>query len=312
MRNSRNGANAAGMAMPSPHVIVCGNEKGGSGKSTLAMHLAIALVKSGCRVATVDLDGRQQSLSRYVDNRRIWSQRSGVALAMPRHCAITPSAQRSFDAAEADEAERLLGAIEDLAGDFHYVVVDTPGSDTYLNRLAHRIADTLVTPMNDSFVDLDVIGRFGPSGDDSGGVSQYAEAVRAARQERAGHDKRVLDWIVVRNRLGNFSTRNERSVDLSLRRMAGELGFRVADGISERVIFRELFPLGVTVIDELDEKVIGVKPTLSHLAARQEIRRLVAALNLPTDQLARKRAEIRRLQVESPSTELKLPDIFAL
>lgn len=310
MRNSRNMASA--VAMSSPHVIVCGNEKGGSGKSTLAMHIAVALLKSGFRVATIDLDGRQRSLTRYIDNRRAWSGQRGVALSMPRHSDVTPSPLRNIDMAEADEAERLLGGIEDLTGDFHYVVVDTPGSDTYLNRLAHRIADTLVTPMNDSFVDLDVIGRFGPASGEVSGVSQYAEAVRAARSERIGHDERVLDWIVVRNRLGNFSTRNERSVDAGLRHLATELGFRLADGISERVIFRELFPLGVTVIDELDEKIIGVRPTLSHLAARQEIRRLISALNLPTDQLAQRRAEMRRQYLETAGKPLKLPDIFAI
>lgn len=311
MRQSRNGAPTARPHMATPHVIVCGNEKGGSGKSTLAMHIAVALLKTGYRVATIDLDGRQRSLSRYVDNRLAWSARRRVALESPYHFSVAPSALRNSDDAEADEAGRLLTGIEDLAGDYHYVVVDTPGADTFLNRLAHRLADTLVTPMNDSFVDLDVIGRFSTEGEVDG-MSQYALAVAEARSERVGLDAKVLDWIVVRNRLGNFSTRNERRVDASLRKLAAEFGFRVADGIAERVIFRELFPLGVTVIDELDEEVIGVKPTLSHLAARQEIRRLITALNLPTDELAKRRTELRRQYAEASARPLKLPDIFAL
>ncbi len=294
-----------------PHVIVCGNEKGGSGKSTLAVHLAVALMTSGYRVATIDLDGRQRSMTRYIDNRHAWSARQGVRLEMPYHTGVAPSSLRSADEAEADEAARLLGSIEDLDAEFQYIVIDTPGADTYLNRLAHRIADTLVTPMNDSFVDLDVIGRINPETREIEGASQYAEAVREARRERRNLDGAVLDWIVVRNRLGNFSTRNERNVDSFLRRLALDLGFRIADGITERVIYRELFPLGATVIDELDERVIGVRPTLSHLAARQEIRRLITALNLPTDELAKRRAELRRQYAESSKRPLELPDIFA-
>ena len=155
------------------------------------------------------------------------------------------------------------------------------------------------------------IRRINPETREIEGASQYAEAVREARRERRNLDGAVLDWIVVRNRLGNFSTRNERNVDSFLRRLALDLGFRIADGITERVIYRELFPLGATVIDELDERVIGVRPTLSHLAARQEIRRLITALNLPTDELAKRRAELRRQYAESSKRPLELPDIFA-
>lgn len=301
---------SAKTSIGAPHVIVCGNEKGGSGKSTLAVHIATALMKSGYRVATIDLDGRQRSMTRYLDNRHAWALRRHLRIDLPHHFSIQASVARNADEAEADEASRLLGGIEELGAQFQYVVIDTPGADTYLNRLAHRIADTLVTPMNDSFVDLDVLGRVDAETLEIAGPSQYAEAVREARRERVNLDGAVLDWIVVRNRLGNFSTRNERKVDSVLRKLALDLGFRIADGITERLIYRELFPLGVTVIDELDEKILGVRPTLSHLAARQEIRRLITALNLPTDELAKRRTELRRQYAESSKRPLKLPDIF--
>ena len=62
-------------------VIVVGNEKGGSGKSTVAMHVAVALVKARPeRVATIDLDIRQRSLTHYVENRRAWGERIGREL----------------------------------------------------------------------------------------------------------------------------------------------------------------------------------------------------------------------------------------
>lgn len=293
-----------------PHVIVCGNEKGGSGKSTLAVHLAVALIKSGYRVATIDLDGRQRSMSRYLENRAAWRDRTSTALAIPDHFHVAPSALRDPGNAEGDEITRFTDGIAAFGSRHHYIVIDTPGANTFLNRLAHRIADTLVTPVNDSFVDLDVIGDFDARSNEIRGPSHYAAAVTIARRERAALDGRTLDWVVVRNRLGSFSTRNERRVDGFLRRLAGELDFRLADGISERVIYRELFPFGATVIDELDQSVIGVRPTLSHLAARQEMRRLVSTLNLPTDELGRRRAALQRRYAEGAMTPIEMPDIF--
>src|SRR5579862_8187854 len=69
-------------------VIVVGNEKGGSGKSTIAMHIAIALIKSGQSIATIDLDSRQRSFTQYIENRRAWSERVGRELQTPNHLCI--------------------------------------------------------------------------------------------------------------------------------------------------------------------------------------------------------------------------------
>jgi chromosome partitioning protein len=288
-----------------------GNEKGGSGKSTTAMHIAVALLKSGYSVATVDLDGRQLSLTRYVENRGRWARAAGVSLAVPEHFHVPPSRRESLTDSEGEEFRKLTDGLSEVEARHDFVVIDTPGSDTFLNRLAHRIADTLITPMNDSFIDFDVLGRIDPVSYEILDVSQYAASVRDARRERRQADNAILDWVVVRNRMANITSRNEKRVESCLRNLSMKLGFRIADGISERVIFREFFPVGLTALDDFDERVLGSRPTLSHLAARQEIRQLVAALRLPTDEVGRKRAEARQRYAETIGRPIAMPDIFA-
>jgi chromosome partitioning protein len=300
-----------GKSRRSAHVIVCGNEKGGSGKSTTAMHVAVALLKSGYAVATVDLDGRQLSLTRYVENRLRWARTAGLQLPVPQHFHVPPSKRETVVDAESEEFRQLTQGLGDIENSHDFVIIDTPGSDTFLNRLAHRIADTLVTPMNDSFVDFDVLARIDPVSYEIVEHSQYATAVRNARRERRQTDNSILDWVVVRNRMASTSSRNEQKIDTCLRNLSMQLGFRMADGISERVVFREFFPTGLTALDDFEEHVLGTKPTLSHLAARQEIRQLLAALRLPTDELGRKRADARRKYAESIGRPITMPDIFS-
>jgi len=301
----------SGGARRAAHVIVVGNEKGGSGKSTTAMHVAVALLKSGYSVATVDLDGRQLSLTRYVENRGRWARTAGISLAVPEHFHVPPSRRESLTDSEGEEFRKLTDGLSEVEGRHDFVVIDTPGSDTFLNRLAHRIADTLITPMNDSFIDFDVLGRIDPVSYEILDVSQYASSVRDARRERRQADNAILDWVVVRNRMANITSRNEQRVASCLRNLSMKLGFRLADGISERVIFREFFPIGLTALDDLDERVLGARPTLSHLAARQEIRQLLTALRLPTDEVGRKRAEARQHYAETIGRPIAMPDIFA-
>jgi len=295
----------------SAHVIVCGNEKGGSGKSTTCMHIAVALLKSGYNVATVDLDGRQLSLTRYIENRKRWARTAQITLAIPQHFHVPPARRETVTDAESEEFRQLTDGLGDIENSHDFVVIDTPGSDSFLNRLAHRIADTLVTPMNDSFIDFDVLARIDPVSHEIIEHSQYATAVRDARRERRQADNSILDWVVVRNRMSNITSRNEQKLDNCLRNLAMQLGFRLADGISERVVFREFFPIGLTALDDFEEHVLGTKPTLSHLAARQEIRQLLSALRLPTDELGRRRAEARRRYAEAAMRPIAMPDIFA-
>ena len=296
----------------SAHLVVCGNEKGGSGKSTTCVHIAVSLLKQGFRVATVDLDGRQLTLTSYIANRRRWMETSGIELEMPTHFHVAPARRERVSDAENEDMRKLTEGLAEVGGSHDFIVIDTPGSDTFLSRFAHRVADTLVTPMNDSFIDFDVMAKIDPVTLEVNQVSHYAAMVRDARRERRLEKDSILDWIVVRNRMAPLTSRNEQKVDSSLAKLSMQLGFRVADGISERVIFREFFPIGLTALDELDAEVLGKKPTLSHLAARQEIRRLVTALRLPTDELGRKRAEARQRYAEMARKPLVLPDIFAL
>lgn len=262
-----------------PHVVVLGNEKGGSGKSTTAMHLIVALLHDGYRVGSIDLDARQGTLSRYVENRRDFAAANGLTLPVPEHRAVPRSTLDSAASARADEAARLGAALADLAA-CDFVIMDTPGSDNSLSRLGHSRADTLITPMNDSFLDLDLLARLDQSGKRIRGPSLYAEMVWDQRKQRALADGGSIDWIVMRNRLSSLDARNKRTIGRLLDELARRIGFRQAPGFSERVIFRELFPRGLTLLD-LRQADAGVSFSMSHVAARQEVRALLAAIGLP-------------------------------
>jgi chromosome partitioning protein len=258
-------------------VIVLGNEKGGSGKSTTAMHLIVALLNDGWRVASLDLDARQGTLSRYVENRIAAS--AGIDLPLPLHRRLARSALDSVAEARVEETTRFAAVFGELA-DEDFVVIDTPGSDSHLSRLGHARADTLITPMNDSLLDLDLLARFDGEGKKILGPSIYAEMVWEQKKARALADGGSIDWIVMRNRLSHLDARNKRRIGKLLEDLSRRIGFRLAPGFSERVIFRELFARGLTLFD-LRRKGAGVPLTMSHLAARQEVRGLLDAIGLP-------------------------------
>jgi len=275
------------------HVLVLGNEKGGSGKSTTAMHLIAALMAEGRRVMALDLDSRQRSLSRYLENRRAFAESANLVLETPTHQILEPSKQDSGRAAQAEEAERFAGTLNAARSAHDIVVIDCPGSDTHLARLAHAQADTLITPLNDSFVDLDLLARIDRDSYKVEGPSLYAEMVWEARKRRAMTDRGHIDWIVMRNRVSALKARNKARVERTLEELARRIGFRFVAGLSERVIYRELFPKGVTLIDlrhpGLREKMGAM--TMSQVAARQELRGLIASLSLPAPPLMRQAAE---------------------
>lgn len=258
----------------SAHAIVVGNEKGGTGKSTTAMHVIVSLARQGYGVGAVDLDARQGTLSRYFANREATARRRGMDLAMPQRASVAIT-----DDPKADRA-RLLDVLQDFAPRLDFVVMDCPGHDNPLSRLAHNFADTLITPMNDSFVDLDNLADVDPETFTVRKPSRYAETVFEERKRRMLRDRGSVDWIVVRNRLSQLDARNKRRVGEVLEHLKDRIGFRVAPGLSERVIYRELFLEGLTLLDVMDEKSsVGV--SMSHVAARQELRDLMAALQLP-------------------------------
>jgi chromosome partitioning protein len=265
-----------------PHVIVLGNEKGGSGKSTTAMHLTVALLKAGHRVGAIDLDARQGTLSRQIENRRTFAQRNDLKLELPELRTVDRARDAQTRAeAEAAEREALSAALEELTS-CGFVVIDTPGSDSHLSRLGHTLADTLVTPLNDSFLDLDLLARIDHDARKILSPSVYSQMVWEQRQARAQAGGRPIDWIVMRNRLSHVDARNKRDVGRLLDQLAKRISFRVAPGFGERVIFRELFPKGLTLLD-LRESGTGVNMTMSHMAARQEVRALLTEIGHGTE-----------------------------
>jgi chromosome partitioning protein len=306
-----NGVSVASRTTRSAHVIVLANEKGGSGKTTSAMHVITALLKAGQKVASVDADSRQKSLTHYVANRRRWSKKTGIRLELPNHFAIERANGPSVDENEAAEFAAFAAAVNGVENTHDFVVVDTPASDSYLMRLAHAMADTLITPLNDSFVDFDVLASIDPESYEVTGISHYADVVREARRQRRIVEEQETDWVVMRNRVGQFETRNGRNVADGLIDLSRRLSFRVCEGFSERVIYRELFPRGLTVLDTLDEVTLGSRPNLSHLAARQEVRNLVESLRLPIDERGQRRAAARAEWIRSSGQPLDGTELIA-
>ena len=295
----------------SAYVVVLGNEKGGSGKSTLAMHIAVALMKAGQRVATVDLDSRQQSFSHYIENRRAWAKHAQLNLELPTHYCITRAEGEKVADNEVAEFGAFAQAVDSLEHSHDFVVIDTPGHDSYLMRLAHSMADTLITPLNDSFVDFDVLGTVDAATFAVTGTSHFAEMVREARRQRRIVDHATTDWIVVRNRLSMLGSRNKRLVGEGLQELSLRLGFRSVDGFAERVIFREFFPRGLTALDDLTESTLGTRPSMSHVTAREEVEGLMANLKLPFDERGLKRAAARAEWFATADQPLEMHDILA-
>ncbi|MDE8650854.1 division plane positioning ATPase MipZ [Novosphingobium album (ex Liu et al. 2023)] len=250
--------------------IVFANEKGGTGKSTTAVHVAIALAYQGARVAAIDLDPRQRTLFRYLENRVETERRREIALPGARFAV--------YDGGSTEDLDALS---EEIAEDHDFLIYDTPGRDDEFARHVATQADTLVTPLNDSFVDFDLIGQVEGETFRVKRLSFYAELIWETRKKRAmstiRDQRREMDWVVVRNRVQHVEARNMRRLDGALQELSRRVGFRIANGLSERVIFRELFPSGLTLLDKGHLGELGT----SHLVARQELRGLVAGLNLP-------------------------------
>lgn len=254
----------------SPHRIVFANEKGGTGKSTTAVHVAIALAYQGARVAAIDLDPRQRTLHRYLENRAETARRREIDLPGARFAV--------FEGADNEALDRLAAEIGE---GMDFLIFDTPGRDDPFARHVATGADTLVTPLNDSFVDFDLIGQVDAETFKVRRLSFYAELIWEARKKRAmtaiAERRREMDWVVVRNRTGHIEARNQRRLESALSELSKRVGFRIANGLSERVIYRELFPSGLTLLDKGHLGELGT----SHLVARQELRALLAQLALP-------------------------------
>ncbi|MDT0575709.1 division plane positioning ATPase MipZ [Croceicoccus sp. F390] len=265
-----------------PHRLVFANEKGGTGKSTTAVHTAVALAYQGARVAAIDLDFRQATFYRYFENRVETERRRSIAL---------PGA--SVAVFSGPTTEDLDALAEEIGAGCDFLIFDTPGRDDKYARHVAVQADTLVTPLNDSFVDFDLIGQVDAETFKVRRLSFYAEMIWEARKKRGlstiNGERREMDWVVVRNRTQHIEARNMRRINEALAELAKRVGFRAIQGLSERVIYRELFPSGLTL---LDKGHLGELAT-SHLVARQELRSLLKGLNLPMP---------ARQQADAPAT----------
>ncbi len=257
-------------------VIVVGNEKGGTGKSTTAIHLAMGLSDRGARVACIDLDGRQATLSRFLSNRAAAAERRDAPLVIPRYHRLQAVEADSREAATREERTRFAAALADLA-DHDTVVIDTPGYASPLLPLAHEVADVLVTPINDSFIDVDALADIDLERREVRAPSPFARQVWQERNRRKGAGEDSVDWVVARNRIGHLDTRNTREMAKLLSVLSRRLGFRLQPGFSERVVFRGLFFRGLTLFDLGPEEVPhGSHASLEH--ARQEVGELLDAV----------------------------------
>ncbi len=273
------GETNASKGNPVAHIIVVGNEKGGAGKSTVSMHVATALSRMGHKVGCLDLDLRQKTMGRYISNRRTFLQAEGLDLPTPSYHDLPEIDQAMLGPGENAYDHRLSMAVTGLEPENDFILIDCPGSHTRLSQVAHSLADTLITPLNDSFIDFDLLAHVDSDGEEITGPSVYSEMVWNARQLRSQAGLSPIDWIVVRNRMGAQAMINKEKMERVIDKLAKRIGFRTAPGFNERVIFRELFPRGLTLLDLRDLGVKGLN--ISNVAARQELRELIKALNLP-------------------------------
>jgi chromosome partitioning protein len=263
--------------MSQASVIVVGNEKGGAGKSTIAIHTATALLHGGAKVAVLDLDLRQQTVGHFFANRQAWLAANNAVAPMPLLHPLSSDGAALAKASDAEALARFDEALGEARAGADFVLIDTPGSDTAISRAAHRNADLIVTPMNDSFVDFDMLGVVDPVTLELTRHSLYSETVWNSRKERATSERKQIDWLVLRNRLAPTEARNRKRLDERVNALARKVGFRVGPGLRDRVIYRELFPFGLTIAD-LSSTIRPVAMSLQHVAARQELRALMSAM----------------------------------
>lgn len=259
-------------------IIVIGNEKGGAGKSTIALHIAMACVKAGQKTVAIDLDLRQKTFDRFLENRTNWSRLSECDLLMPELVNV-PALAPTDSIETATQVAQVVEIIENARANADFVIIDTPGSNTETAKAALAMADIIITPMNDSFVDFDLLAVLDPISEKIGAPSFYSHVIWDARKQKAGKEKKQIEWLILRNRMSQLNAKNKRRVGDALGQLAKRLGFKIIPGLCERVIYRELFPKGLTLLD-LEDKKVGIPLALSHVAALQELRELMYSLNL--------------------------------
>lgn len=265
--------------MANPYIIVLGNEKGGSGKTTTSMHLIFSLIHKGYSITSLDLDIRQLSLNRYLENRaQYYAKLNQPNIMMPTILNLPPNLLDNNLVTEEEIEEYFDITFKSLNTDF--LIIDTPGSNSMLSCIAHSFADLIVSPINDSFIDLDLIAKI--IGDNLKDMrpSIYSAMIWERKIKRFKRDHKRIEWVVIRNRLSNLDSNNRRNIEKSLDYLAKKMTFRLGSGFSERIIYRELFPYGLTLLDVFDENC-AIRTTASHIAARQELKVFLNDLRIP-------------------------------
>lgn len=252
------------------HIITISNEKGGTGKSTISMHLAIKLMQEGFSVATFDLDGRQGSLSKYIENRHKYCENHNLILPTPTNIRVTPE-DNYYLIPQA--REKLAKQIYEAATQYDALILDTPGTKNYLFEEAHKFCDTVITPISDSLMDLNVLADIDFESDKVRQPGHYANFIWDTKKYLAARGKSYLNWIVIGNKLSTYNSKNKANVFSYLEKIAKLYGFRFSHGLRDRVIYKELFLEGLTVLD-MQEESLKMKMTISHLAAKREIKAL--------------------------------------
>jgi chromosome partitioning protein len=252
-------------ARPLGKVVVVASHKGGTGKSTVSMHLVVGLMQRGLEVACVDLDQSQLSLTRFLENRGSFSRLQIVDLSMPAHLAPI------WDEGNLEPLRHSLMELRRLRD---VVIIDCPAGYSVSTRLAIGLADKLVTPINDSFVDLDLLAVLEPKTLAFRRLGPFGQGVEEARERHCHTGGGELDWIVLRNRLTTLEAHNKARLADALAALSDRLDFRQGQGLSERVIYRELFLEGLTLLD-LRHEGVERRLSLSQVAARQELRNLL-------------------------------------
>jgi chromosome partitioning protein len=176
-----------------------------------------------------------------------------------------------------------------------FIIIDVGGHDSAIARKAIFMADTIITPVNDSFIDLDMLGRIDPRTGELKTLGNFARLVEHLKEPGLALRAKPLDWVVMQNRSRNFATKNERKILDALEKTAPVAGFRIVPGLRERVTYRELFPLGLTLFDLPALRDEGHDLGKMQPTARAEIWAMLRALNLPSAALNRAIAPDRDL-----------------
>ena len=283
------------MNNPKSHIIVIGNEKGGAGKTTTSMHLITSLLHLGFKVCSLDVDCRQKSLSRYLENRSNYATKHNIHLHSPQHFPLDESPLYDPQQKQKEEQTQLDQLIDRLFHErdpYDFIIIDTPGSNTFISKYAHSFADTIITPINDSFLDLDVIAQIEADSHKIIKPSFYSQAIWEQKMQKAKRDKGEINWLVVRNRLSSIDAKNKQRLSDVLDKLSSRLGFRVSSGFNERVIYRELFLHGLTLLD-IKPGISEIPISMSHIAAKQELNNFLRHIKI--DKLTAKLDEIASL-----------------